>query len=134
MNKQLTRRYYGWFTLTLIGLGMAGAMMVTYLPVSVSNRSESVISGFSSVILYLGFFFFFYGLSVLVGYFVRWLKERIIYPADHRTVNRQAGLLALGLTTLFVLLGMDVLTWWDGLLLIIALTLVEISFHTRRIA
>lgn len=133
MTASMTKRSYAWFTLMLVGLGMAGAMMASYLPLAMSDRAETVISPWSQLVLYLGFFFFFWGLGVLIGYLVRWLKERIIYPSDHRTVNRQAVLLALGLTTLMVLLGMNVLTWWDGLLLVIALTLVEISFHTRRI-
>ena len=86
---------------------------------------------FASTGLALGLFFvsLFFALTstfTIVGFYIRvWTNKNEIYY-DHINVSMRQGILltmiALG-CLLFQLLG--VLTWWSGLLLIAAVTMVE---------
>ena len=68
----------------------------------------------------------------LFGYFIRLRvsQKEIVYA--HLGVSfRQAVLLSLALIGLLLLQATQVLNWWDGILLITAILLLELFFRTK---
>lgn len=128
---KLSQLTFSWLVVMLLGFGAFGAVVTSYLPNAREGYDASVADRFAFAALYAGIFLFFLGLAALAGYGLRWQRFQRIYPSHHSAVVRQASLVALGLTLLAMLQGSDVLSWWDGILLIVALILIELSFQVR---
>lgn len=127
----LARRLYSWFVLHVIGLAVVVSILTSFLPKPVVDRSGQIADNLTFAALYAGVFLYLLSMSVLVGYMLRWLRDRMIYPTDHWPISRHAALIAIGGTALLALQGVQVLSVWDSILLIVALCLVEISFHVK---
>lgn len=127
----LRARIFSYLTLTLLSLGVLGAIISSYLPTQIVGSTRPIATNSIFFVLYTSFFGFFLGIGSLMGYAFRYSSQKTIYPSEHWPVFRQATLIAVGLVAALILQGMRVLTWWDGVLLIIALGLVELSFRTR---
>lgn len=127
----MSQRVFGWLTLTLLGLGVVGAIITSYLPVELASSSRPIADTEVLVTLYAGLFGFVLGSGVLIGYLVRFQTQKTVYLTDHWPVFRQAVLISIAIVTALALQGMRVLSWWDGILLIVALALVELSFRAR---
>ncbi len=96
------------------------------------------LNPYSSSQIALPFFFLslFIALSAtlsLAGFYIRviFYKHEIFY--NHINVSlRQGLLLALGICGLVTLQMLRTLTWWDGLLLLLIIFLIEFYFMTRE--
>jgi len=88
--------------------------------------------------LAIAFFFFSLFISLactfaLLGYFFRlWLYRNEIFYVHINIALRQGILLSLVAIGCFVLLMLDVLSWWSGILLISASILLEFYFDSRE--
>ena len=122
---------FTWLVIGLLGFGVFGAITTSYLPTSQVGIEAPVADGFILASLYAGLFLFLLGASVLAGYGWRWRRDQTIYPSHHWPILRQSSLIALAGTFLLALSGYQVLTWWDGVLLLVALILIELSFQVR---
>lgn len=85
------------------------------------------------VLFYLIFFFF---LSSFFNLFLLWIRKRAL-GKEAVTLNislsfRQGALLAIFVAGLMVLQSMRLLIWWDGLLLLAGVFLVELYFLSRN--
>jgi len=127
----MSQRTFGWLTLMLLGVGTVGAITSSYLPVALPGSTRPIADSSIMITLYVGLFAFVLGLGVLTGYLVRYQAQKTIFSTDHWPVFRQASLISIAIVAAFVLQGMRVLSWWDGILLVIALVLVELSFRAR---
>lgn len=127
----IRHRIFGWLTLTLLGLGTVGAIISSYFPKPLEGVNQPVATNTTFIVLYLAVFAFVLGLCALAGYSFRYSAQKTIFPTDHYPVIRQAVLIALGAVALLILQGLRVLSWWDAVLLIIALLLVELSFRAK---
>ncbi len=72
------------------------------------------------------------GSLTLLGYNIRIrVSKREILYAHLGTSLRQAILLSLVIVGLLLLLAARVLNWWDGILLVSAILLLELYFRTK---
>lgn len=124
---------FGWLVCCLVGFGVVGAIQTSFLPESNPDYSNQVADNLVFMSLFAGFFLFLLGLGVLLGYGGRWAFYRGMYPISRWEVVRQASLAAIGLTALLALRGYNVFTWWDAVLLVVALLLVEFSFRVKKV-
>jgi hypothetical protein len=128
---KLSSLTFSWLVIALLGFGTLGAVVISYLPAATPGFDAPVADGLVLTALYAGIFLFVLGCGALAGYGLRWRRYQTIYLAHHAAVIRQASLAATGATALMALQGLNVLTWWDGTLLIVALILIELSFQVR---
>lgn len=129
----LAHRLYYWTVVMLIGFGTIGIISCSYLPDRLEGYTQPVADQTVWAAFYAGIFLCLLGFSNLVGYGIRWLPKHALSTPLHSHILRQSTLIAVGLTVLVILQGYQVLSWWDSLLLIIALLLVELSFQTRSL-
>jgi hypothetical protein len=130
---KLQQTLYGWFVLTLIGVGVVGAIQTSYLPAADNRYSNPVIDQGVILSLYAGYFILAFGLASLIGYGWRSWRGRGLVSWPRLVILRQASLVAIGVTAILALLGYEVFTWWDAILLVVALGLVELSFRVKRV-
>ncbi len=127
----MMRRLFAWFVLHVIGLAVIVSIVTSFLPQPIDGYTGQIADSLTFAALYAGVFSYVLSSTILLGYGWRWWRHRTVYPTDHWPVSRQATLGAIGATAIVALQGFQVLTVWDGVLLIVALFLVEISFHVK---
>jgi hypothetical protein len=112
-------------------LAVASAASIAYLIIYTSPYDNE--RAYANVALFLGSIFIF--VAALSSGFLYWLRKKAFedeIKCVHLAVSvRQGALLALSLVALLVLQVFNVLTWWDGLLAIGAIFMVELYFLTR---
>lgn len=108
---------------TLIFGGVLFAMTILFSP----EKGGVIIA-----LYYFSFFMFITGLSVITNFFIRrwWMHNEVVF-SNIKTSMRQGVLFALLLTALLLLSSMKLLTWWDGLIVVFSLALVELYFKTK---
>lgn len=74
------------------------------------------------------------GTFTLIGFYVRlwWLKNSLYYHSIN-TAFRQGALLSLMVCAMLGLQAFRALNWWDGLIVIIIVTIIEFSFLSKRL-
>lgn len=100
----------------------------------VSNINPTEAGGVGFVIFYLSGFLALVGTFSLLGFFLRvWFShEQVIFR--HLGISfRQAVLFALLLIVALILQGERYLTWWNMLMLVAFLTVVEFVFISKTI-
>lgn len=91
-------------------------------------------SGLAGRAIFFAVLLFF--LSGALNLFLLWLRKKML-GKDSAAINiglslRQGFLLAVLAAGLLILQGMRLLVWWDGLLLVVAVFLVELYFLSRE--
>ncbi len=92
---------------------------------------------YTSTTLALPFFFFalflaLTGTLALLGFYSRvWFRVNEIYYEHISASLRQGALAALAVSGALVFQILRVLTWWDGLLIVAAVVLVEVYFSSH---
>jgi hypothetical protein len=92
---------------------------------------------FSSTALAIPFFFaaLFLALTgtlTLLGFYGRvWFRRGEIYLQHISIALRQAALLSVAIEVAFAFQILRILTWWDGVLIAVAIGLVEIYFSSK---
>lgn len=104
------------------------AALVSWLGffVVITKLDPFVSTGLALALFFVSLFFALTSTFTIIGFYLRvWFNKNEIYY-DHINVSLRQGILltliALG-SLLFQLLG--VLTWWSGILLIAAVTMIE---------
>lgn len=93
--------------------------------------NQAGIIGF--VFFYSSLFLFLVGLFSIIGIFARLLfnKDMLIYKHVN-TASRQAILYAALIVICFLMQSQRLLTWWNALILIFTISIVEIFFLTYK--
>ena len=103
--------------------------ILLFLTIFTSPDSGSVTIGF----YYIALFLFLMGLSTLVIFYIqKWWKHNEVSFVVVKNALRQGFLFSLFLNSLLLLSSMQLLTWWDGVILAICIVLIEIFFKSRR--
>lgn len=81
---------------------------------------------------YISFFIFIAGFSTIINFFIRrwWMHNEVVF-GNIKSSMRQGTLFSIFLTSLLLLSSMKLLTWWDALIVVFSLFLVELYFKTR---
>jgi amino acid transporter len=88
---------------------------------------------FTIVFYYLALFFFLLGLATLIFFaFHKWWSHNEVIFSAAKISLRQGILFAAFIIALLLLSSMQLLTWWDGIILTISFLLIEAFFKTRR--
>lgn len=117
----------------LLIIGAAGLVswMAWFVVIQKLDPYESI--GLAMAMFYISLFFALTCTFTVLGFYLRlWLNKNEIYYHHIQIAFRQGLLLtviALGCLT-FQLMG--ILTWWSGLLLIAAVTLIEFYFVAKE--
>lgn len=120
-----------WFVLALLGVGIVGGILTSYLPESNQAFANQVADGGILAALYAGLFVLILGMGMCLAYYRHWRHDGIVSTTHHWPALRQTTLVAIGVTALVALQGFGVLSWLDGILLAISLILVELSFRVK---
>lgn len=85
------------------------------------------------IIYYISIFFFILGLTALLLFLFRkwWTHHELIF-SNVKISIRQGFLVATLIVSLLLLSSLELLTWWDGLILTISFFLIELFFKVRR--
>lgn len=123
MNK-IKSYLFGIFVLTLLAMGVWLLILFNFNPYQADLLT--VITFFVSLFLWLT------GIFILIGFYIKVQisNNEIIYSFISSTI-RQSIILALAIVGILVLRTLRVLTWWDGILLALAVLLLELFFRTK---
>jgi len=95
------------------------------------NPEEASTSGL--VAFYLSLLFAMTGTFVLIGFYMRvWLSKNEVIYAHISPSFRQGFFLSLIVVISLVLQAFRILSWWDGILLVGSVVLLEFYFMSRR--
>ena len=84
------------------------------------------------VAFYITLFLALTGTLTIIGFYLRvYFKRNEVYYENINVAFRQGLLVALAVCGLLALQAIRVLTWWDSLILILVLLLIEFAFTTR---
>ena len=129
------------YRLSLWGLriiALSALVSLTFLVIFTTpyqNQNLETQEFLNIILSQVGLFIF---LSSVFSIFLFWIRRR--RRDEQRTGSlrillnvsvRQGILLALGVTILLILQSLRILTWWDGLLAIGAVFIIELYFLTR---
>lgn len=90
-------------------------------------------NGISIVLFFTSLFFALTSLFTIIGfYFRQWLNKSEIGYNQINVSLRQGILLSLCTVGCLLFLLLGVLTWWDGLLLVAIITLIEFYFTSKE--
>lgn len=107
------------------------AWIAWFLVLSRVDPRDADLLGFA--IFYLSLWFASVGTLALVGFFLRRLMQREVYSAVQVVIAFRQGLfLSVLLVVSLFLQSMRILTWWNLLVFVGALTLLEYFFSTRK--
>ena len=113
----------------------AWGLVLTKLSPCVKWLSNTVCSGSNPKVIvafYATLFLALTGTFTVIGFYVRvYLKRNQLYYQNINVAFRQGILLALAVCGLLALQSVRVLTWWDSLILILILLIIEFSFLSR---
>lgn len=116
----------------LIGIAMASFLSWSSWFVVIYKLSPFSQPGISLPLFYASLFVALAGTFTLILYFLRiWANKREIYNAHLNTSLRQGVLLSGMIITGLGFQRLRVLTWWDGLLLLAIVLLIEFYFMNR---
>ena len=132
----MSYKYFLWGMRVLAIVSFAGVLAAVYLlsPYREQNTEKMIIS--NVVLLEAGLFLaLFAGFSLFLFWVRRWGKQDL----RNRELNclagvsaRQGLLLSFLTIALLVMQSFRILTWWDGLLAVGAVMLVELYFLSRK--
>ncbi len=98
------------------------------------TNTNPVDSGRIAIFSFFGSLFFgLIGLFTLIGYYLRvWFSKNETIYANIGVAFRQAILFSLCFIILLVLQSIRLLTWWNGLLLVLVIISLEFYFLAKK--
>ena len=118
-------RIYFWF----IGLASIVGWIVVAALILKTDPNTLDIKGF--ILFFSSLFIALLGFFTFLGYFIRLRIVKHILHSHLIESIRQGILLSLAAVGLLLLQTARVLTWWDGILLVSAILLLEFYFRTK---
>ena len=116
----------------LSGIALAGSIswLAWILVVSKLNPFES--TSLALILFFISLLFALTSTFTLLGFFFRkWLNRNEIYYEHLHVSLRQGALLSFCSIGCLIFLFLGILTWWNGLLLVTVITLVEFYFTAQ---
>ncbi|MBU1118388.1 hypothetical protein KKH43_00730 [Patescibacteria group bacterium] len=116
----------------LLGIAISTLFCVAafFLVLVYIDPADTGIVGF--VCFYLSLFFSFVGLFTLIGFYLRiWFSGNEIIFAHVAPSFRQAIFFAIIIVGSLMLQSFRLLTWWDALLFVLSIILLEFFFMSR---
>lgn len=120
-------------SLYLVGIFIAAIFGWASWGVVVNKLSPYISPVPALVLFYLSVFIAMTATFTLFGYYLRvWLNKHEVYSQHINIALRQGVLLSVIMCTGLVFQRLRVLTWWDGLLLVLIIILIEFYFMARE--
>ncbi|MBN1258541.1 hypothetical protein JXA05_02175 [Candidatus Peregrinibacteria bacterium] len=117
----------------LISIGAAAILGWASFFVVINKLSPFTSAPLSLILFYLSLFFAFTGTFTLSLFYYRsWKAKGEIHSAYLNTALRQGVLLSLMVTVAALFQRLRVLTWWDGILLLAIVLLIEFYFMAKE--
>jgi hypothetical protein len=117
----------------LLGIGLSSvicwvAFILTVIYISPEASKVLALSSF-----FVSLFFALAGTFTLVGFFVRTtLSHNELYYANINIAFRQGFFAAFTIISLLGMQALHLLTWWNGILFVIIIILIEFYFLTKK--
>lgn len=120
-------------SLYLIGIFIAGAFGWASWGLVINKMSPYVSPAPALVLFYTSLFIALTATFALLGYYLRvWLNKHEVY-FQHLSISlRQGVFLSIIMCTGLIFQRLRVLTWWDGLLLVLVMILMEFYFMAKE--
>jgi hypothetical protein len=114
------------FCLTLFSLG--------FFVLILFNINPFTADLFTLSIFYISLFIFLTGIFTLLLFYLRIkLSNNEIFFANFNPSLRQSILISLSIVIILILKTLNVLSWWDGLLFVFSILLIEMYFQNKQI-
>ena len=99
----------------------------------VLTRTDPYAGGSTALTwFYVTLFLALTGTFTIIGFYLRvWLKHNALYYQNVNVSFRQGALFSFAVCGLLALQSLRVLNWWDGLLVIAIIVMVEFAFLAR---
>jgi hypothetical protein len=93
-----------------------------------ANTATALVSYYITLFLALT------GTFTIIGFYIRlwWLKNSLYYHNINISF-RQGFLVALGVCAMLGFQSLRILNWWDGIIIVIIVTIIEFSFLSNRL-
>ncbi len=118
----------------IITLSIATAAAVAAWIVTIKYINPDISGLFGVILFFASFFIGLTGVGALLGLYVRILfsKNEVLFAAILPSF-RQGVLLATCATLLLFLQSLQLFRWWDALIVIIIISLIEFFFHSKEL-
>lgn len=114
------------FCITLFSLGFFILILFNTNPY---QEDILTISAF-----FASLFIFIAGLLTLIGFYTRVkMSNNEIFYSNFKPSLRQALLISFAMVGVLILNSLDVLTWWDAIMFILSIILLELYFQNKFI-
>ncbi|TES96313.1 hypothetical protein E3J85_01205 [Patescibacteria group bacterium] len=117
----------------LLGIGASSiicwiAFILTILYISPETSRVLALSCF-----FVSFFFALAGTFTIIGFYIRtWASHNELYYANINISFRQGIFVAFAFVGILALQALNLLTWWDGILFVAIIILIEFYFLTKK--
>lgn len=116
----------------IIGLFLSSVFSWGALAIIVTKLDPFFDGALAFALFFATLFFALAGTFTIIGFYLRmWWRRNEIYYQNINVSFRQGVLLSMASCGLLGLQGLRVLTWWDALLLAIAIILIEVIFLAK---
>lgn len=120
--------------LYLLGIFIAAIFGWSSWIVVISKLSPFLSPMFALSFFYASLFIALTSTLALLGYYIRiWINKNEVYAFHINIALRQGTLISIMICLSLLFQRMRVLTWWDGLLLLMLLVLIELYFMGRNV-
>ena len=122
------------YPLYLIGIFIAAVFGWSSWIVVINKLSPFYSPMYALTFFYLSLFIALTSTLGLLGYFVRvWINKNEVYFYHINIALRQGALISAMVCVAIMFQRMRVLTWWDALLLLMLVGLIELYFMGREV-
>jgi hypothetical protein len=113
-------------------IGLATACSWTTLILVVIRLNPFYASKLMLLVFYVTLFLALSGTFTLINFYLKiWLHRTPLYYRNISVAFRQGLLLSLATCTLLALQALRVLTWWDALIVVLLIILIEFAFSAK---
>lgn len=113
------------FSITLLALGVWLMILFNINPKNADWLEK--LAFFGSLLLLLSG-----TLTFIIFYFRIWFSNKEVIYSYLPIAIRHSVLISFIAVSLLFLNALDVLTWWDGIILVVVIILIELFFQTKR--
>lgn len=123
--KTLKNYIFSIFIVSLVSIGTWLMILFNYNPYK--SDIVTIIAFYTSLLLWVT------GIFSLIGSYIRTKTiNHDLIQSDLFAVFRQSLFISLAFVGILIMQTLKVLTWWDGILLVLAILLLELFFRTKK--